>query len=215
MIDHYRARFSNCHIIVYDNKSTDNTVNIAVKNGCEIRRYESNNSLNDGIHMQIKNTCWKDANTDWVLVCDLDELLDINEAQLKQEELLGNTKIKSEGWTMVNMEDNLDIHNIKYGVRESQYDKDLLFNKQYIQEINYGAGGHHCNSIGHIQYSAPYKLYHYKYINVDIEVTKSKATAQRLSQENRKNGWGLYCLRTEKEVRDFYKEFQNMAQKIL
>lgn len=214
MIDHYRTRFPNCRIIIYDNSSTDNTVSIAKDNNCEVRNYNSNNTLNDNLHIQIKNTCWKDADTDWVLVCDFDELLDISEKQLKQEESLGNTKIKTEGWTMINMEDNLNIHDMKYAVRETQYDKDVLFNKKYISEINYGVGCHHSNSVGQIKYSDPYKLYHYKYLSLNIEIAKSKETTRRLSEENKKNGWGLYCMRSETEVIEFWENFKSKAIKI-
>jgi len=215
MIDHYRSRFPGCHIVIYDNSSTDNTVEIAKANGCEIRTYDSGGTLNDGLHMRIKNSCWKDAKTDWVLVCDLDELLDINEEQLKQEEALGNTKIKTEGWTLVNMEDNYDFKNMKYGVRDIQCDKDVLFNKKHIQEINYGAGCHKSFSIGNIQYSQPYILYHYKHINVNLNIFKYQTTAKRLSEENKKNGWGLHCLWTEQQMIDYFNEKRKKAIKIL
>ncbi len=215
MINYYRIRFPKCHIVIYDNNSTDQTVYIAKYNKCEIRTYNSNNTLNDKLHMQIKNTCWKDAQTDWVLVCDLDELLDINEEQLKNEEVLGNTKIKTEGWSMINMEDNFNIDCIKYGVRENQYDKDILFNRKYISESNYEIGGHQSKSVGYIQYSKPYRLYHYKYININTDIVKSKLTAQRLSEDNRQNGWGTYCLRSEEELRNFWQELRNKAIKIL
>lgn len=215
MIDHYRSRFPNCHIVVHDNSSTDNTVEIAKQNNCEVITYNSNNSLNDRLHMEIKNNCWKSAKTDWVLMCDLDELLDINEKQLKTEAEMGNSKIKSEGWTMINMENNLNIAGIDHAVRESQYDKDLLFNKKLVKEINYGAGAHRTDSLGYIKYSQPYKLYHYKYLNLDVEIEKSLLTGKRLSEENRNNGWGLYTLRTREEIIEFYTNFQKRATKIL
>jgi len=198
MIDHYRSRFPNCHIVVYDNKSTDNTVNIAVKNGCEIRGYESNNSLNDRIHMDIKNTCWVNAQTDWVLMCDLDELLDINDEELKQEESIGTTIIKTEAWTMINMEDNFDIKNITCGYRDGGYDKSLLFNKKFIQSINYGAGCHDCHPVGIIKHSdKSYPIHHFMLINPEHFIAKCKVTQQRLSEENKKNNWGYQVQKSE------------------
>ena len=208
MISYYRSRFSNCKIIFFDNSSTDNTVEIAKNNGCEIRTYNSNNTLDDGLHMQIKNSCWKDAETDWVLVCDLDELLDITEQDLKNEEVLGTTIIRPETWHMINMEDNYDFINIKWGYRDTNdpsYDKDLLFNKKYVEEINYGAGCHNHNPgppTGLVKYTDNiYKLYHYKYINEDLEVFKNKLTKERLSEANKQNNWGIQCLRTEEGIR--------------
>jgi hypothetical protein len=217
MIDHYRSRFPNCHIVVYDNKSTDKTVEIAKANNCEIISYDSGGTLNDRLHMDIKNSCWKNAKTDWVLVSDLDEFLDINEENLKNEEIAGTTIIKSEGWQMVNMEDNLDVRNMKHGYRnnETAYDKCMLFNKKFISAINYRPGAHSCSPVGKIKYGSIYKMYHYKFINVDLEIAKCKLTAARLSDENRAAGWGLQrCLRSEDEIRaDF--NGRRGAQKIL
>ena len=205
MINHYRSRFPGCRIVFYDNNSTDRTVEIAKSNNCEVKYYDSGNTLNDILHMQIKNSCWKDAKTDWVLVQDLDELLDINEQQLKKEEASGTTIIKSEGWTMVNMEDNLDIENIKHGYRSSDeiaYDKCLLFNKKHIKEINYSVGAHSCKPLGNVKYGSTFKMYHYRFINPDLEVAKCKLTAQRLSNENKKYGCGIQrCMVSEDQIR--------------
>jgi len=220
MISHYRKRFPNCAIVIYDNSSTDRTVEIAKRNNCEVRSYNTNNQLDDGLHMDIKNNCWKDSKTDWVLVCDLDELLDIYEEELKNEEILGYSIIRSEAWGMVNLEDNYNIHNIKYGNRTPSYDKDLLFNKKYIREINYGAGCHD-HSPGPpegsiVRYSNnKYKIFHYKYINPNLEVIKSKETSERLSNINKKNNWGIQCLRTEEEIRVEFEGRKKTAIKII
>lgn len=216
MIDHYRSRFPNCNIIFYDNSSTDNTTDIATKNSCEIRKLESNNTLDDGLHMKIKNTCWKNSGTNWVLVCDLDELLDINESALIEEEKLGNSIIRTEGWNMINLEDNYDLYSIKYGVRDPRYDKCMLFNKSFISEINYGAGCHDNRPIGNIKYSQNiYKMYHYKYINPDFVINSYKVTATRLSKANIQNNWGNQALRPESETREYIQNLRKSAIKIL
>ncbi|MEK6881196.1 MAG: glycosyltransferase, partial [Nanoarchaeota archaeon] len=64
MIDHYRARFSECHIVVYDNKSTDKTVEIAKANNCEVREMDTGGVADEEICINIKNSCWKNATTD-------------------------------------------------------------------------------------------------------------------------------------------------------
>ena len=78
----YRKKFPNCRIIIYDNYSTDSTEKIALQNNCQVIKYDSNNQIRDDLYLNIKNNCWKDAETDWVLVCVVDELLDINQTQL-------------------------------------------------------------------------------------------------------------------------------------
>src|SRR5574338_784266 len=97
MIKHYRERFPNCHIVLYDNYSTDHTVDIAKYHNVEVQYMDTNNTINDLKYLEVKNHCWKSAKTDWVLVCDMDELLDISENDLKYEESIGHTVIKGEG----------------------------------------------------------------------------------------------------------------------
>ena len=78
MIKHYRSRFPNCNIVVYNNNSTDNTKQIAESNNCEVIFYNTNNQVNDDMLRNLKNNCWKTALTDWVVVCDVDEMLNIS-----------------------------------------------------------------------------------------------------------------------------------------
>lgn len=217
MIDHYRSRFPNCHIVLYDNESTDDTKKIALSNNCEVRLFETGNKVDDLKITDLKNSCWKTANTDWVLVCDIDELLNITEQQLKDEEKLGNTIIRSEGWNMVNMEDNYDFANIKHGTRVSQYDKYYLFNKKHIKQINYTAGCHNASPVGVKKLSDNiYKLWHYKCINPDYLVKRFKVTAERLSDVNKKLGMGTYWLnQTDESIRAGYNNGKASAQRVI
>ena len=212
MIDHYRERFPNCRIVLYDNMSTDNTVKIARANGCEVIPYDTNNQLQDSCYLEIKNNCWKNALTDWVLVCDLDELLDINAAELKQEDVLGTSIVRSEGYDMVTMEDNLDIAGMKYGARDDGLDKSCLFNKKYIREINYEVGCHRCNPIGTVKYSKKaYKLYHYCYINYSVTVERYRVYAKRMGPDKVING---YYTETPEEIRTLYAKAWSKAVKV-
>src|SRR3990167_7379971 len=192
MIDHYRKRFPGCRIIVYDNMSTDNTVKIA-----------------------LANNCGKDAKTDWVLMCDLDELLDINEVELKTEEGFGTSMIRCEFYDMINMEDNLDIAGMKYGEKSPLPGKFLLFNKKLINEINYTPGAHGCNPMGTVIYSNKvYKAYHYNAINENVTIEKFKDYSARLSPDNIKHGWSLFVLSTPEQIREEYVAVRSKAIKV-
>ena len=197
MINHYRQRFPGCRIVVYDNLSTDNTVKIALANGCQVIPYDTNDQLQDRRLTDIKNNCWKNATTDWVLVCDVDELLDINEAELKQEEVAGVNMIRTDCYDMINLADNFDIAGMKYGVKSPLTGKSLLFNKKSISQINYEPGAHECHPVGTVIYSQKmYKLYHYTSINERRTYEKCLVNGVRLSPENIKNGWGVGILVT-------------------
>lgn len=217
MIDHYRERFSNCRIVVYDNMSTDKTVEIAQNNGCEVRINDTGGKIIDRRYLEIKNNCWKnnDAKTDWVLVCDVDELLDINESQLKEEESKGFTIIKGVGYNMVNMEDNYDLDNIKYGSPCDPYDKMYLFNKKFINEIGYLSGCHKANPRGQIKINeGNYKAYHYICIHPDLQVAKYKLYSSRLSDENKKNKEAFHYNQSEEHIRQTFALARTYVTKI-
>lgn len=215
MIDHYRSRFPGCDIVVYDNMSSDNTVKIALANNCEVIPFDTNDEFQDRRHMEIKNSCWENAKTNWVLVCDLDELLDINEAELRVEEGYGTSIIRSEGYDMINMEDNLDIAGMKYGVKSPMLGKFCLISKKLISAINYGPGCHECKPVGNIRYSKKvYKLYHYASINENLTIEKFKIYRKRLSPENVKNGWGTQYFMTPEEIREEYASERSKAIEI-
>src|SRR5208282_4704623 len=94
------------------------------------------------------NNCWKNDTTDWVLVCDVDEWLDIDKADLDREDAGGATLIKSIGYNMVNLNDDYDVQAITHGVEDSRYSKDLLFKRTMIQEMNYRPGAHESEPVG-------------------------------------------------------------------
>ena len=210
-VSFYRIKFPKCRIVVYDNFSTDNTADIALKLGCEVHRYDTNGKLDDLTYLTIKNNCWKSADTDWVAVVDVDELLeDIHQGDLIDLENEGATIARFEGYNMVNMADNMNITGIKHGVRAKDYDKSYLFNRSKITDINYGPGCHWCNPVGEVQYSANvYRCYHYKYINADYMIRRHKAFAQRLSDENKRKGYGGHYLNSGQQIRN---EFNNARQ---
>jgi len=197
MLDHYKSRFPTCHFVVYDNFSTDETVNIALRNNCEIIPYNTDNTHNDELLRNLKNNCWKTAKTDWVLVCDPDELFDVNEDDLKYEESVGTTIIRATGYNMVNMSEDpcdCELNNIKYGMRSLPHDKMFIFNKKHIKEINFNHGSHVASPAGDIKFnSKQYNMYHYHFINTDFIYNRYQATNDRLAEINKKMGWGIHC----------------------
>jgi glycosyltransferase involved in cell wall biosynthesis len=189
----YKERFPSCKIVIYDNESTDDTVKIALDNNCEIITYSTNNQMKDGKLIEIKNNCWKNATTDWVIVCDCDEHLDINQEDLKAESENGVTIITTKGYDVVNLNEDYNIDKMNCGCNSPGYSKKVLFNKSKIKEINYSAGCHIANPIGTIIYSKNvYNMFHKMYVNTEFLVNKYERNNKRLSAENIKNGWSVH-----------------------
>jgi hypothetical protein len=208
----YRERFPDCRIVVYDNESIDNTVGIAYENNCEVVFYSTNDTLSDSKYLEIKNNCWKNATTDWVLVVDVDELIDIS------EELLLSTEfdvIGGKGYEMCG-ELGDDLEDIKQGVYNNGYSKLVCFNKK-VKEINYEAGCHKANPIGdNIKIGKEiYPLYHFKWLNASYVFERYKLFAERLSLENKRKGWGIHYNFSKKVQEDYYESLLKNRIKLL
>lgn len=213
----YKKMFPSGTFIIIDNMSTDNTKKIAADFGCEIYPYHSNNMISDRMYQGIKNNIWKHAKTDWILICDCDELLCFNEEDLLKEEKLGTTAIRSECYNMVNLNNDLNIDAIDHGYRDPHviifYDKILAFNKKFITETNYNIGAHAFKPTGEIKYSdTKYLLRHYKYINPDYMVDRYALYKRRLSPENKANNWGGCYLETEETIRSQFESYRKMSK---
>jgi glycosyltransferase involved in cell wall biosynthesis len=206
----YRDRFPDCKIVVYDNESTDSTKNICLSTpNLAYIPYYTGNKLSDSTYLKIKNNAWKHAQTDWVIVCDADEFLDITPEDLNTNQTL----FESKGFNMCNVDNIDDVCLIKHGVRATQYDKTLLFNRKYIKEINFSAGCHSCEPIGDVSKSViSFPLYHMKFINVDLLVNKYKSYASRLSDENKQMRWGYHYEQEEWRIREEFKNTLNIAK---
>jgi len=215
-IDHYRTRFPGCPIFVYDNFSVDSTAEIARRNDCQVWLYDSGGEVNDQILRNHKNNCWRNSPTNWVLVCDADELLEIDEAQLRAEEANGTTIVKATGYTMVNMVDDPDPSAIDHGYRETYYDKSMLFDRRHIQHIDYDFGAHFCYPKGNVRFnSQSYRMLHYNTMGLEFALKKKNETMRRMSALNRQLGLGLQYFVSDDEVRAKYAEARRIATKIL
>ena len=165
--------------------------------------------------MNIKNHCWKSAETNWVLVCDVDELLDISEDQLIKESEENTTIVRAEGYNMVSMENDLSPSDIVHGYRAEAHDKFYLFNKKFISQMNYEPGCHVAHPSGVVVFSkTAYKAYHYHFLSENRLITRYKEYASRLSPNNVKNKWGFHYLFDEEKIKSEYKRVRGISQKV-
>ena len=164
------------------------------------------------LHCSYSPPDFKLTSSDWVLVCDVDELLDINSSLLNTDQTL----FKSKGYNMCNVEGLDNVLDIKHGIEAVQYDKVVCFNKLYIKEINYTPGCHSCNPIGDVIYGQKIRpiLLHMKFINEDLLAEKYKSYKSRLSAENLKNNWGFQYKEEEEKVRESYKNHLKISKNI-
>ena len=191
-IAHYKKYLPSCKITIYDNESTDNSVEIAKSFGCNVISWSSNNIIDDFKYKYIKNNCWKDVKHGWVIVADMDEFLCVTEDNLKKEMELRTTVLTVNGIDMVGESENIDLHDIdlqnitKY-IDNRLESKKLCFFRDFIDEMNYDYGAHNCDPVGVVKYSN--KQYYNKHmcnLGLNFIINKSINRYKR-SEEMRKH----------------------------
>jgi hypothetical protein len=159
-VNHYKTFLPSCSITIYDNESSDNSVEIAKSLGCKVVTWSSNNIIDDFKYLDIKNNCWKEVQSGWIIMADMDEFLCVTENDLSIEMNNCTTILKVRGLEMIGESDSVDLSNIDLSAikkyTETHWEsKSLCFLREQITEMNYGCGAHSCNPVGNsIVYSS-------------------------------------------------------------
>ncbi len=146
--------------------STDNSYSIMKEAGINVITFDTNGMYSESTQVNIRNTCWKNSDADWVMICDTDEFL-YHPNFLNYLENTKNNLIFGRGYEMMSEKlpttDDQIFEELKYGYPtdefnsynvypnwKSNYSKGVLFRPSQIEEINYGPGSHYCSPVGDI-----------------------------------------------------------------
>ena len=219
-VEHYRRYIPNCKITIYDNESTDNSVNIARSLGCSIVSWNSKNEINDIMYRDIKNTCWKDVDNGWIIMADMDEWLCVSQQDLLDEYNHDTTILTVKGFNMIGDSkrvdlSDIDVHGLTWGIYHSAESKSLCFLREKIQEINYSCGAHRCIPKGEIVYSEKnYINKHIVYPGVDFWINKNISRFVR-AESMRKIGMATHYSNNIDNLITHHKNIQNAKHKII
>lgn len=169
--------------------------------------------INDYIYQDIKNNCWKQSRgrADYVIVCDIDEFLYIEDPTRTLNMLL-KAKISlplTEGYNMYSTEYPQEgtsiLKQATKGIQDNAYNKSLIFDPHRIVEINYMPGAHVAKPTGIVKKSTEkLKVLHFKNLGLDYLLQRYHILANRLSEENKKQDLGTHYLYSdEKIIADF------------
>lgn len=200
-LEHCATHLHADKVVVYDNESTDNSVDICnsfKRCKIEVRTFHTGNKIRDDIYLQIKNNCWKGSSADWVIVCDMDEFLWIYDLNILADRIYDKYPvIRTQGWEMVSQvapDHKLPLTTvITDGVRTSTLNKCILFRPKQIKEINYNYGCHECNPDSDIFVSmGEFKLLHYKFLSTEYVLNNFRERNLRLSGFNKELNLGFH-----------------------
>jgi hypothetical protein len=178
-VDYYKNIFPNSIITIYDNESSDNSVEIAKTLGCNVISWSSNNQNNVFMKADISNNCWKSVKSGWIISIDMDEWLCITEESLIQEQLKGTTVLQTQGIEMIGECSsphlkNFNIGSINRGIFFDGESKCVCFFRPSIKEMNYISGCHKCTPIGNVKFSSTiYVIKHFSYLGLQFIINKS------------------------------------------
>ena len=205
-------------IVVYNNQSTDNSVQILndwKECKIEIREFNTDNHYDEQTLIDLKNNCWKDDDSDYVIVCDMDELLyhsNLGEFIKNRESVDYFTPT---GYHMMGEEIPTDYTKqiyeiIKSGTPDNQYNKNVLFKRSNVIETNYSPGAHNSRFVGITNLincaDDDLKLLHYKWLSPEYVADKHIHYGERRSQDSINKKWGVhYSLTRDKILNDFNK----------
>ncbi len=192
----YRDLIPDCKITVYDNMSTDMTIEMCTQMNCQVISFNTGGTMNEKILMQIRELCWLNPEHDstWVLCCDDDEMGMIT------PELLENAEwnvCQFQGYEMFGQEGDT-LEDMRYGLTSEGYSKKILFKRDEIQAMNFGAGSHNANPIPKEGFEIKYSvkevpLYHTKWgRGWDKGVSRQKSIAPRVDEESKRKNWNFH-----------------------
>jgi hypothetical protein len=223
-VQHYRQYLPHAHITVYDNESTDRSVEIAKELGCAVVSWNSQNIQNEYIQKDMRNNIWKKGpETGWKLMIDMDEWLCVTEDQLREEEEKGVTILRVKGVNVMgtstcpNLTDvtHEDLESIPKVVDWSQESKNLCFLTPHVKEMNYTHGAHACNPKGaRIRFSE--KTYYNKHMEnlglpFFIQKFTRRAERNRVMHDHKIN---LHYTDDIKKITTRYEELMGQAYEV-
>ncbi len=182
-------------IILLESNSTDKTADMVIEAGGEIWHYDYPDEINDQWFIDIKNSCWKESQADWVMIVDVDEFIyhpDIKDILSKTDATIFLPRL----WNMFS--DHFpttqgQIYEEITGGREGG-GKMNIFRPSEIRDINYAIGCHNAFPKGNVRLNTTSEIMtlHMRHLGEDYVIARNARTSKRLSAYNRQRGWGFH-----------------------
>lgn len=232
MIMFYLNHYKNISdkILVYDNGSTDKTIEIAKSYPkVEIRNFEMN-GWDDLAITNLYNECWKDSRgkADWVIICSADEILYHPKLQsyLEKCKKKGITIPRTIGFSMLAEDEsvydrleefkNQQIYDfIKTGANWKYDSKFMVFNPEI--DINYDNGCHTAKPSGNVKHDLipALKNLHYSLRGLKGSLEKNKLYRERVSQVNKDLNLGFHRMDDNYYIETNYRPVKQNLRKVI
>lgn len=217
-INHYRKYLPSAKITIFDNYSTDNSAELAESLGCRVLYLNTNNEMDEFKFLELKNNFWKHVEEGWVIVCDIDEWLCLDEESLKNEDRQGSTILSTFGVDIIansksSVLNDINPHIQTNAVRNIHFDKKICFKPSHIKDMNYGVGSHTCSPFGNIRYGSSYLLKHMNWLGLKYKLNKNKSRFER-TDKMRKIGLDIHYKDNDQIIIEKFKDQMKKSKNI-
>ena len=213
------------HAYVFDNGSTDGSIEFLQQFPwiTVIRYNDINDKIDEDFFKYIKNNSWKYSrgDADFVVVCDVDECLFSNDLEKELKYMIKNEQyiLRPAWYTMKSdrmfdhVEGKLLHQQMKTAHGEGELNKAILFNPNFITEINYEAGCHvYCSKPENVKIYDKHNIFllHFeKCFGVEYCITRKMQLKERISKLNIEKGYDVHYRYPIERIRKDYIDFLN------
>lgn len=213
-------------IVVFDNGSDDASPDIVrAHQTAELKSFDSSGESREDIEIDIKNNVWKQSRdvADFVIVCDVDELL-FHPQLTKYLEDCRRRKITvpiPTGYQMVAarfpVTDGQIYDEVPSGLFDPRWSKHVLFAPEEIEEINYGPGCHEVNPVGRCwcEQEPQLKLLHYKFLGAEYLIDRYRELGARKSAHDRSHNYGHQYFLSEAYLKAKLDNYRNRSARVV
>ena len=181
---------------MYDDNSDDGSREIIQANSKAALFQPPLSGLDDTMFANLHSTEYKILSrnqADWVICVDADEFVYHPRIlhELEMAALVKHQIIRCEGYQMISREfpntDRQIYDQVRLGIQDSRYSKAVLFNPSI--DLRFEVGRHATIATEPIKES-DVKLLHFRYLSEEYFKAKHAANFSRLTDENKKHGYG-------------------------
>ena len=212
------------HVNVFDNFSTDNTVEILSKYPwITVFKFDTQGLMDEEALTYIRNNCWINSDADWVMMTDLDEVFYskdiISELKAMKEKGVGAVSCKWYalcGDEVPQHKEGVFLHQqLKRGYRQlinhregyKEYGKIQLFNPKMVGRMQYSMGMHYAFPSCPIVFNPNIVQIHFdKGFGADYKIKKRRELWNRLKPRLRDGGVCIEYGYSEERIRKDYQE---------
>ena len=202
-------------VTVFDNESTDDSVNVAKSWGANVFSFNSDKKYREDILTHLRNACWKESKADWIIIVDVDEFIYHRNLPLTLSRSYG-TVIMPRMFEMISDEfpttDGQIYEEVNMGVELRG--KMCIFKPKDIINMNYEPGNHFARPEGNFQIDVKTEIVslHYKFLSLEYVIKRYDELYSRQSNENETNNWGWHMAKRPEE---FQKDFEEMKTRLI